>query len=257
MSIVSGPIAAESSRKSASRAASTELEIATAAREQQERLLKPFWEAGVEAIPDIKEGARTGLPSYEEEVFKPMEDWNFEATPTYKAKYSLAMEELNKQLQARGLAPSGVGASRAADVARRLTAEDYETERSYRQAQLSDKYRNSLSENTTRYNRLLDLVKGGQGAAGSMGQAENAFAQNAIESTRERGRANANFFAGLGGAPGSTAGSGLRLYDYGKNQGWWGGGSAGTNAGTNYAAAEGISESYSADAMAAEGLYGL
>jgi len=127
------------------------------------------------------------MPSYQNEVMNPMDAWRYEQSPAYQAKYTLGQEELNKQLQARGLGASGVGASRAADLSRKLTADDYTSERNYRLGQYTDKYKSLLNDNTTRYNQLLDQVKIGQGAAGSLGQAGNQYAQSIGQNTMASG----------------------------------------------------------------------
>jgi hypothetical protein len=169
------------------------------------------------------------LPSYDELVYNPMENWNYEQSPAYKAKYSLGMEELNKQMQARGLASSAVGGNRALDFARRLTADDYTTERGYETGRRTDRYKGLMSENTDAYNRLLDQVRIGQGAAGSLGSAGNQYAQGVGQATMAAGQAQAGFYAGLPGMAYNTAAAGLKAYDTGQRAGWWGSGNNNTN----------------------------
>ena len=180
-----------------------------------------------------------GLPSYEDTVTKPMESWNYEQSPAYKAKYTLGMEELNKQLQARGLAPSGVGASRAADLNRRLTAEDYAGERSYALGSKQDLYKSRYSENTDRYNRLLDQVKMGTGASAQMGAAGNQYASQVGQSAMLAGNAQAGFYSGLGGLIPQSVNTGLKAYDLGNKAGWWG-----ANAASNPAAMQTAATNY-------------
>jgi hypothetical protein len=196
------------------------------------------------------------LPDYKATVTDPMASWDYTQSPAYKAKYTLGMEELNKQLQARGLAPSGVGATRAADLARNLTAADYGSERSYAQGNLTDIYKSRYSQNTDRYNRLLDKVKIGQGAAGSAGTAGNAFATQVGNAQKDAGAAQASFYSGLGGLSGQTVSTGLKAYDYGNKQGWWGQGA--NSAAVTAAGADAAATAY-APGMAADygALYGL
>lgn len=196
--------------------------------ERNTQLNQPFYDFGKEALPGLRGyDAQYPRPSYEETVSKPMESWDYTQSPAYKAKYSLGMEELNKQLQARGLAASGVGANRASDLARRLTAEDYGTEREYRRASLADTYKNKYAENTDRYNRLLDQVKMATGASAAMGQAGNKYAEGIGESANAAGAAKAGFYAGIPNVVGTGLSTGLKAYDYGQNRGWWGGDNSG------------------------------
>lgn len=186
-------------------------------------LNKPFYDAGVSAVPGLSAyDAENPLPSYEDTVNKPMAAWDYKSSPSYDAKYTLGMGELNKQLQARGLASSGVGATRSVDLARRLTSEDYNTEWSYELGRKTDLYKSRYSENADRYNRLLDKVKMGTGASSAMGAAGNQYADAVGRNTMTAGDARSNFYSGLGGMPLQLANTGLKAYDYGKKAGWWG-----------------------------------
>ena len=131
---------------------------------------------------------------------------------------------------------SSIGANRAADLSRRLTAEDYASERNYRTSQLTDLYKSKYSENTDRYNRLLDQVKIGQGAAGTLGQTGNVYASEVGKATTQAGQAEAGFYAGIPGTMLNTVSTGLKAYDTGKRAGWWDNNNAAvTNAGSNAA----------------------
>ena len=233
MSLVSGTVAAFKGSKAVTQAAQTSADAQERIYQDTTRRFAPYEEAGKAAIPGLVGwDAANPLPDYKSTVTDPMESWEYEQSPAYKAKYTLGMEELNKQLQARGLAPSGVGATRAADLARRLTSEDYTGERSYELGQKTDLYRSRYSENTDRYNRLLDQVKMGQGAAGSMGSAGNVYAAGVGDAAMKAGEAKASFYSGLGGLTAKTASTGLSAYDFGKKAGWWGGGAGATNTGS-------------------------
>ncbi len=209
---------ADAIENAAARSSDTQLMIYNDQRKRWE----PYEEIGKGALPGLKKfGTDYPTPSFEDTVSKPMDAWDYEQSPAYKAKYTLGMEELNKQLQARGLAPSGVGATRAADLARRLTAEDYAKERDYRRGTLVDVYKGRLSENMDRYNKILDLIKVGQGAAGELGRAGNIYAGEVGKNTMAAGNAQADFYSGLAGAPLQVANLGLKAYDAGKKGGWW------------------------------------
>jgi hypothetical protein len=256
MSIVSGTIAAFKGSSAQNKATDAQQQTAYENLAWQRELMAPYIPLGTEGAKGLSGyDAANPLPDYKSTVTDPMASWNYEQSPAYKAKYTLGMEELNKQLQARGLAPSGVGATRAADLARNLTAADYTGERAYTQGNLVDIYKSRYAQNADRYNRLLDQVKIGQGAAGSAGSAGNAWAAQVGNAQKQAGENQASFYSGLGGLTGKAANTGLKAYDTGKNAGWWGGSSdaAVTAAGTDAAAT-----AYESEAAADYGLlYGL
>ncbi len=223
MSIISGILGASAASDAADTSAWAQTAIADKNLAWQKELMSPY-------IPLGKEGARSlsgydaanPLPDYKTTVTDPMASWDYTQSPAYKAKYTLGMEELNKQLQARGLAPSGVGATRAADLARNLTAADYGSERAYELGNKQDIYKSRYAQNADRYNRLLDQVKIGQGAAGTAGAAGNVWATQTGQAAKDAGTAQQSFYSGLGGLSGQTAATGLKAYDYGNKAGWWG-----------------------------------
>jgi hypothetical protein len=187
------------------------------------QLNDPFYQVGKAAVPGLAGwDAANPLPDYKSTVTDPMAAWDYKRSPAYDAKYTLGMEELNKQLQARGLAPSGVGATRAADLARKLTSEDYAGERAYAQGNLTDIYKSRYSQNADRYNRILDQIKLGTGASAQMGAAGNQYADAVGRNAMAAGEAQAGFYAGIPGAILNTVNTGLKAYDYGNKAGWWG-----------------------------------
>jgi hypothetical protein len=227
--VAAGVIAAGASIYSANKAAKATKDAASSSADtsayiydQNKALFEPYYNVGVSALPGLQAwDANNPMPSYQKEVMDPMNSWNYTQSPAYEAKNSLAQQALNRQLQARGLSASGVGANRQADLSRKLTSEDYNSERNYRLGQYTDKYKSLLNDNTTRYNQLLDKVKIGQGAAGSLGQAGNTYASEVGKSTTDAGNAEAGFYAGLPGAALNTVSTGLKTYDTGQRAGWW------------------------------------
>jgi hypothetical protein len=216
-------LGASKSAGAISDAAQTDADVRRMIYNDQTQRWEPYEEFGKAALPGLSAyDAEHPLPSYERTVAGPLEDWRYEQTPAYKAKFTLGMETLNDQLQARGLAPSAIGANRAADLSRRLTSEDYATERAFRLGTLQDVYKSKFAENTEAYNRLLDRIKVGQGAAGALGQAGNVYATGVGESAMRAGEAKAGFYAGLPGAMLGVANTGLKAYDTGMKAGWWG-----------------------------------
>jgi len=224
MSFVSGTIAATKGSSAQNRATMTQQKTASENLAWQKELMAPYLPLGEEGARGLSGyDAANPLPDYKSTVTDPMASWDYKQSPAYGAKYTLGMEELNKQLQARGLASSGVGANRAADLSRKLTSEDYTGERAYAQGNLTDIYKSRYAQNSDRYNRLLDQVKIGQGAAGTAGAAGNEWAGQVGNAQKQAGENQASFYSGLGGLTTNAANTGLKAYDYGNKQGWWGG----------------------------------
>jgi hypothetical protein len=96
----------------------------------QMRRWEPYEKLGTDALPKLKIFDETNpLASYEDTVSKSMEGWDYESSPAYVAKKTLAQQELNNQLNARGLNTGGMSAIRSADMTRRLVSADYDKER--------------------------------------------------------------------------------------------------------------------------------
>lgn len=215
MSIVSGTIAAFKGADAAEDAANTQAAAADRSTALQEKMysqnredFRPYAEFGKTALDP--------LTSFNPE--QEMAGWNYEASPAYQAKLAAGQEGLSNQLAARGLLRGSIGANRQAGLQRELYSQDYDNERQFRLSQIKD-----------RYNQLLDRVKVGQGAAGSLGAAANQYATGAGNTMMQAGNAQAagqmagaNFWQGLPNASASAANVGLRAYDYGQKSGWWG-----------------------------------
>jgi len=214
---------ANKSAKAQEHAADTASNTSMAIYNDEAARFKPYEDVGTATLPKITGYDEANpLPSYEDTVSKPMDSWSYERSPSYLAKNALAQIDLNSQLQARGLGASGIGANRAADLSRKLTSEDFNNERAYRLSQLTDTYKAKLSDNSTRYGRLLDAVKIGQGAAASTGQAEQNMGNQVGQATMAAGNAKAAYYAGIPNAVSNAGATALKAYDYTANSGWWG-----------------------------------
>jgi hypothetical protein len=189
---------------------------------EERKRWEPYEAVGKAALP-VMAGwdAAHPLPSFEDTVNAPMETWNYTQSPAYLAKNTLAQRDLNNQLQARGLSSGGLGAVKATDLSRRLTADDYTKEREYKRGSLVDAYKSRYSENSDMYNRILDQVKVGTGASAQMGNAGNQYASSVGKNTMAAGAAEADFYSGLAGMPVQAANLGLKVYDVGNRGGWW------------------------------------
>jgi len=230
-------IAADKSADAIESAAQTSSDTQLMIYNDQKKRWEPYETMGHEALPGLRGFEdKYPTPSFEDMVTKPMDAWQYESSPAYAAKKRLALEELGNQMNARGINTGGLGAVRAADVTRRLVSDDYDKERAYQRGSLIDLYKGRMSENTDRYSKILDQIKVGQGAAGELGRAGNVYAGEVGKNALVAGGAKADFYSGLGGLPSEIANTGLKAYDYGKKNGWWGSGSGVEAAGANAAA---------------------
>lgn len=165
-----------------------------------------------------------------------LEALTFELDPTdeiYKWRQDEGEKAINSALAARGLHDSSYAVNRIGEFNRALTAD--EVERQYNQnylrkyGQTVDLFNMANKLGSTTYNKYLDLVKIGTGAANSAGNASTATGQqlssvygnlgaNLSNSYANQGAAEGAFWSGVGGA-GQNA---LAAYGYGKNLGLWG-----------------------------------
>lgn len=106
-----------------------------------------------------------------------------------------------------------------------------------RAGEAGNRYQLNLADLLRKQENLWNLVKTGQGAAGSIGtmgaQAANSQVgslSNLASNSLFSGMTRANTIAGMGGNALNAIGTGMKVYDYGKNAGWWGGGGGGWSA---------------------------
>ena len=112
---------------------------------------------------------------------------NFNPHDSVSAEYQMQQgaKGMNRQLAARGMLGGGNAATRLAELNQGIRANDYNTQ----------------------YNKLTDMLKVGQGAAGSINSAgQNAANQNSASfgnignAATQAGNATASLYSGLGGA---------------------------------------------------------
>lgn len=133
-------------------------------------------------------------------------------SPAGQYQLSQGTKTLNRALASRGLSGGGQAATALGDLGQSVAAQDY----------------------SNKWGRLLDMVKIGTGASAAAGGASQAYSgalgQNALNTQNiQSNLANArsslyNTRAGYGA---DTLNTGLKLYDYGKQSGWWGSGGGG------------------------------
>jgi hypothetical protein len=210
-------------------ASQLETMVAINAQQQQERLYneqlareKPFYDLGVESIPQMKSMV-TG-------------NYNMQESPAARYELQKGSTTLNRQLAARGLLGSGNAAQRLAELSSGVAAKDYNDQ----------------------YNRILDQIKVGTGAAAAAGNASNTYnsaignaAQSIGNAQNQAGQARAALYSGQGGLANNMLNTGINAYNalsyggnsYGRNYGNTGsGGAALDSALTDYAVNPGSTE---------------
>ena len=227
-----------------SAAASQNLMLQREIYNQQRQDFQPFLDAGYRGLGkaenfDLMEGVGPAV-DYDKEYTAKLGDYKQSAG--FTAQNQLGQQALQRQLNARGLNYGATGASAGAQLESQLTATDYDKYRSdlgQRYKALQGEYALRRDVNQNKYSQMLDMVKAGQGAAGSMGQVGSSYAQQAAGAFNAMGNAvNPNSpWQGLGAASANTFGAGMKGYQTGKDLGWWGGGStAFTNTAGGYGA---------------------
>jgi hypothetical protein len=172
-----------------------------------ERMLPKMWK-------DAQGNYTATAPAKLSAMFNPQE------SESYKWQKERGLADLGRTLRAQGRGNSTYGMNATGRFLGDLNANEYDRQ----------------------INSLLNLAKIGQGAAGSTSAAGTSAANNNSSAylsagqgignaAMMAGQAKGSLYGGMGGASASTFGNGLKLYDYGKGAGWWGGsGSAGLTA---------------------------
>ena len=187
---------------------------------------KPFYDLGVESIPQMKSMVSG--------------NYNMQESPAARYELQKGSTSLNRQLAARGLLGSGNAAQRLAELSSGVAAKDYNDQ----------------------YNRILDQIKVGTGSAAAAGNASNTYnagigsstsgiagsignaAQGISNAQGQAGQARAALYSGQGGMANNMLSTGINAYNalsyggnsYGSNYGNSGsGGMALDSAMTDYA----------------------
>ena len=215
--VAGGAIAASSISSSATdKAAKEEADAAQSAQSAQLYMydqtrsdFAPFLNAGTGAIPTLQSYASQdlrGMDSDMNNVYNQMVGNysnmssianDFSNSALYKYEQSDLQDSVNKQLSAQGLAGSGRGVQMMSDQVSRLAASEADkkfgrlTTLANAGAQLGS-YAQSLDStnlalNNAMYSRNVDLVKMGQGAASSMGNAAISTGQGLANTSMQNG----------------------------------------------------------------------
>lgn len=171
-------------------------------------------------------------PSYDTEYTARLKD--YAQSPAYQAQNTLGQQALQRQLNARGLNYGATGASAGAQLSQQLTAADYDKYRgdlAQRYKALQGEYSQKRDINQSEYNRLMDLVKIGQGGATGTTGAATTYGQQASEAFKNIGAANtaagqaeAGYQSGMAAMPWKLASLATSAFGGGGGGGGWFGG---------------------------------
>jgi hypothetical protein len=187
--------------------------------------LAPYREAGTRGLGLVQDYKDTS-PSYDEAVTSRL--GAYEEDPGTRAAKALGQQGLQRQLNARGLNYGATGASAGAELGQKYDVAGYDKYKSG----LTDRYNALRGENKGQYDRLLDLVKIGQGATGV---AVGSNTSNAAAGTgtlaglgnaqaageTAKGNIQAQYSSGLGALPANILSMGSSLSTMGGG-GWFG-----------------------------------
>lgn len=180
--IFGGNKAADEQKKAAKKAAKLQKQ----ALAQQMALVKPYVEAGTNALAEYQK-----MAPYEDFGMK-----QFEADPGYNFRMAEGMKALERSASARGLLQSGGTLKGIQQYGQNLASSEYE---------------NAFSRYLSQREARLDPYRylSGQGQAAAVGQAANVGSTGAAlaEIAAQRGNINAAQAAGTAGAIGNAFGS--------------------------------------------------
>lgn len=198
----------------------------------------PYMNAGYQGLAQLQgynQNQGVGAqPNYDRTVTDQLGNYN--ADPGTVAQKALGQQDLQRNLNARGLNYGATAASAGAQLNQQYDAQGYDKYKgdlTNRYTALNNQYTQQRAANQDQYNKLLDIVKIGTGATSSTGQAGNNYANqttgilsnlgNATQAgTALGGSAQSQFYSGLGNVAANTATNANSINTVGQNMGWWG-----------------------------------
>lgn len=167
--------------------------------DDQIKRFKPFYETGTGALEDYNKMLHGG--------------YDMQESPAAQYQLQQGTKAMNRSLAARGLSGSGNAVNRLTELNSSIAASDW----------------------SNQYNRLLDAIKIGTGAASSAGQAGQNYANAATNTANNLGNIyqnNANTLNSIysnaansiNGAMNTAGQNAMGLVSTGIKSGWWGDG---------------------------------
>ncbi len=191
MSIVSGTVGAIMGSQATTSAAETSADVQREATAQQ----KAIYEAEVERMKPFYEAGKAELPAFQKMLTG---GYDMKESPAAQWELEKGTKAMNRALASRGLSGGGVAVNRLTELNKSIAASDWNAQ----------------------YSRILDALKLGTGASGSMGPAGIAFgnqtqqgATNLANIFTQAGENKASLYSGLGGASANTAATAINAYN--------------------------------------------
>lgn len=263
MSVVSGVVGAVKSSNATEKAADTAAAASDRALASTQAMMSPYGKIGAQGLAqlygtnvdyvdpatgesttyagqggdfnlmqDPYTGQTLQMPSYQAEYTDKL--GGYEEDPGTKAQRALDTKAMAQQEQKRvGYSTPGSSASRAAELSQKYDVSGYNTYKNdlaNRYNALQGEFSNKRSMTADRYNQLTQKMNLGLGATSSLGAAGQTNAANQAQAATQAGQAQAGLWSGLGAASANTAGTAIKAYDYGSKAGWFGSGTAATEA---------------------------
>ncbi len=191
MSLVSGTLGAIMGSQATTSAAETSADVQREATAQQ----KAIYEAEVERMKPFYEAGKAELPTFQKMLTG---GYDMKESPAAQWELEKGTKAMNRVLASRGLSGGGVAVNRLTELNKIIAASDWNAQ----------------------YNRILDALKLGTGASGSMGKAGTDFGQqtqtgatNLANIFTQQGQNQASLYSGLGGASANTAATAINAYN--------------------------------------------
>jgi len=165
--------------------------------DEQKKMFMPYYETGTGALEDYQKMLQGG--------------YDMKESPAAQYQLEKSTKAMNRAMAARGLSGSGNAVNRLTELNSSIAASDW----------------------SNQYNRLLDAIKIGTGAASSAGQAGQNYA-NAVSNTANNlgniyqnnantlGSIYQNAATGINNAMNSAGNNAMGLVSTGIKSGWWG-----------------------------------
>ena len=188
MSVISGIMGADATKDAAKKSADAQKAATDESKRQfdiQVQKFEPFYQTGVNALGDYQKMLQGG--------------YDMQESPAAQYQLTQGTKAMNRALASRGLSSSGHAVNRLTELNSSIAATDWNNQ----------------------YNRLLDSIKIGTGAASSAGQAGQAYTNQMQNSANALGNIYTNQAENMNSIYQQQANSGLNMAALGTKNNWW------------------------------------
>lgn len=166
--------------------------------QEQQELQKPWREAGVDALTQMRSGTAAGG-----EYMRPFSMADYQADPGYSFRLKEGLNALDRSAAARGGLLSGAAIKAGQRYGQEMASNEYQ-----------NAYNRYTQQQGNSFNRLASMAGLGQTATGALGAAAGQYGQNVGNLITGAGAAQAAGQVGAANALSGGIGQGVSMYNF-------------------------------------------